>query len=207
ASINLLHASGPWGAFDGTGEFSTQQFVARGKYRGTFEGLQPFLGSSIPAHGSLAGTAGIAVQGNRIVVQGVDLKMRNATLHGIPIDRADITLAVEGNNLHVYSAHAHAAGGDVVAAGTFSVSNPPQPARALSLVVRGLNSAELRGIGLPFSQGTLNATGDLAGGVPIPTFNGGVAIAHGRMQQYEISGAGDVRLAGDTAYLSHMMAS
>lgn len=207
ASVNLLHASGPWGVFDGNGEFSTQTFVARGNYRGTFEGLQPFLGSAIPGHGSLAGTAAIAVEGNRIVVQGVDLKMRGATLHGIPIDNASITLAVEGDNLRVYSAHAHAAGGDVVAAGTFSVATRPQPSHALSLVVRGLNSAQLRGIGLPFSQGTLDASGNLAGGAPIPTFNGGVAIAHGRMQQYEISGAGDVRLAGDTAYLSHMMAS
>ncbi|HEY1977081.1 MAG TPA: translocation/assembly module TamB domain-containing protein [Candidatus Baltobacteraceae bacterium] len=207
ASINLLHASGPWGVFDGAGQFSTQAFVARGNYRGTFEGLQPFLGSSIPGHGSLAGTAAIAVEGNRIVVQGVDLKMRRATLHGIPIDRASITLAVEGNDLQVYSAHARAAGGDVVAAGRFSVGNPPQTSHALSLVVRGLNSAQLRGIGLPFSKGTLDASGDLAGGVPIPTFNGGVAIAHGRMQQYDISGAGDVRLSGDTAYLSRMTAS
>ncbi len=207
ASINLLHASGPWGVFDGSGEFSTQAFVARGHYRGTFEGLQPFLGSSIPGHGSLGGMAAIAVEGNRIVVQGVDLKMQRATLHGIPIDRASITLAVEGNNLHVYSAHAHAAGGDVVAAGTFSVASPPQPSHALSLIVRGLNSAQLRGIGLPFTQGMLDASGDLAGGVPVPTFEGGVAIAHGRMQQYEISGAGDVRLSGDTAYLSRMMAS
>jgi hypothetical protein len=207
ATVNLLHASGPWGVFDGSGAFSTQTFVARGNYRGTFEGLQPFLGSSIPAHGSLAGTAAISIGGNRIVVQGVDLKMHRATLHGIPIDRASITLAVEGNNLRVYSAHAHAAGGDVVAAGTFSVASRPEPSHALSLVVRGLDSAQLRGIGLPFTAGTLNATGNLAGGVPIPTFDGGVAIAHGHMLQYAISGAGDVKLSGQTAYLSRMMAS
>ena len=207
ASINLLHASGPWGAFDGNGEFSTQAFIARGRYRGTFEGLQPFLGSSIPGRGSLAGTAAIAVEGNRIVVQGADLEMHGATLHGIPIDRASITLAVEGNLLRVYSAHAHAAGGDVVAAGSFSVANPPQSSHALSLVVRGLDSAQLRGIGLPFTAGTLNATGDLSGGSPVPSFDGGVAIARGRMQQYAISGAGDVHLSGDTARLSRMTAS
>jgi hypothetical protein len=207
ATVNLLHASGPWGVFDGSGAFSTQAFVARGNYRGTFEGLQPFLGSAIPGHGALGGTAAIAVEGSRIVVQGSDLRMRHATLHGIPIDRASITLAVEGNDLRVYSAHARAAGGDVVAAGTFSAATPAQPSRALSLIVRGLDSAQLRGIGLPFNAGTLSATGDLAGGTPIPSFSGGVAIAHGRMQQYAISGAGDVRLAGDTAYLSRMMAS
>ena len=55
AHIGRLRASGPWGRFDGSGAFSTQAFVATGHYRGTFEGLQPFLGNAIPAHGALSG--------------------------------------------------------------------------------------------------------------------------------------------------------
>jgi hypothetical protein len=207
ATMNLLQASGPWGDFNGVGAFSSRAFVARGSYRGTFEGLQPFLGSAIPGHGSLAGTAAIAVEGDRIVVQGVGLRMRHATLHGIPIDRASITLAVQGPTLRVYSAHAHAAGGDVVAAGTFSVGSDASPARALSLVVKNLQAVQLRGIGLPLDAGRLWAIGDLAAGTPIPRFDGGVSIAHGRMQQYAISGDGDVRLNGDTAHLHRMLAS
>ncbi|MBV8332814.1 MAG: translocation/assembly module TamB domain-containing protein [Candidatus Eremiobacteraeota bacterium] len=207
ATVNLLRASGPWGEFNGQGAFSSEVFVARGSYRGTFEGLQPFLGSAIPGHGALAGTASIAVENNRIVVQGSNLRMHGATLHGIPIDRADITLAVAGNDLRVYAAHATAAGGDVVAAGAFNVSTPPNPSRALSLVVRGLDSSQLQGIGLPFEAGRLWASGNLSGGSPIPTFDGGVAIAGGKMQQYAVSGAGDVRVAGDAAHLSRMMAS
>jgi TamB, inner membrane protein subunit of TAM complex len=207
AAMNFLRASGPWGDFAGVGAFSSQAFVARGSYRGTFEGLQPFLGSAIPGHGSLAGTAAIAVEGDRIVVQGVDLHMRHATLHGIPIDRANITLAVQGPTLRVYSAHAHAAGGDVVAAGTFSVGNPALASHALSLVVKNLQAVQLRGIGLPLDAGRLWASGDLAAGTPVPRFDGGVSILNGRMQQYAISGDGDVRLHGDAAHLDRMLAS
>ncbi len=207
AAMNLLQASGPWGTFNGNGAFSSQAFVARGRYRGTFEGLQPFLGSAIPGHGALAGTAGIAVEGNHIIVQGVDLAMRHATLHGIPIDRASITLSVEGPNLRVYSAHARAAGGDVVAAGTFSSAAPVRNSKALALTVTDLDTVQLHGIGLPFDTGRLWASGDLSPGAPIPTFEGGVAIARGRMQQYAISGDGDVHLEGDAAHLDRMLAS
>jgi hypothetical protein len=207
AAVNLLHAAGPWGTFDGNGAFSSQAFVARGRYRGTFEGLQPFLGSAIPGHGALAGTAGIAVEGNRVIVQGVDLAMRHATLHGIPIDHAGITLSVQGPNLRVYSAHARAAGGDVVAAGTFSSATLASNSKALALTVRDLDAVQLHGIGLPFDAGRLWASGDLSPGAPIPTFEGGVAIARGHMQQYAISGDGDVHLAGDAAHLDRMLAS
>ena len=80
AAVNLLHASGPWGNFDGNGAFSGKAFVARGHYRGTLDGLQPFLGKDIPGHGPVDGTAGIEVVGSRIIVQGQDLQMPGATL-------------------------------------------------------------------------------------------------------------------------------
>lgn len=206
AQINVLHAAGPWGSFDGAGGFSSQAFVARGDYRGTFEGLQPFLTDAIPAHGALAGPAAIAVAGNRIVVQASHLRMRNATLRGVPVDDASITLAVDGDRLHVYSAHARAAGGDVVAAGTFSVAKVPQAnSGSLSLVVRDLNAAQLKGIGLPLDGGRLWASGDLSAGAPIPTFDGGVSLANARMQHYPLAGGGDVHLQGDAAHLSRVV--
>src|SRR5262249_24424964 len=43
AAIDRIAASGPWGSLDGSGEFSTAAFLARGKYRGTLDGLRPFL--------------------------------------------------------------------------------------------------------------------------------------------------------------------
>ena len=45
-------------------------------YRGTFEGLQPLIGNAIAGHGPVAGTVGIGVEPQRIVVQGSNLAMR-----------------------------------------------------------------------------------------------------------------------------------
>ncbi len=203
AAVNVLHASGPWGRFDGNGAFSGQAFVARGHYRGTLDGLQPFLGKDIPGHGPVEGTAGIEVVGSRIIVQGQDLQMPGATLRGVPISRASITLAVDGDTLDVYSAHASAAGGDVVAAGRYSTASHPPPGRpsALSLVATNLDAAQLHGIGLPIGSGRLTASGNLAAGAPLPFYRGGVSIANGVMQHYPISGNGEVDLAGDGVHL------
>ncbi|MBV8530518.1 MAG: hypothetical protein JO104_04315, partial [Candidatus Eremiobacteraeota bacterium] len=210
AAINRLEATGPWGEFDGHGGFSSQRFVAYGRYRGTFEGLQPFLGSAITGHGSLAGTVGIGVDPQRIVVQGSGLTMRGATLHGVPIDRANLTLAIEGSRLRIYSADARAAGGEVVAAGTFSLrpsATPRANAGALYLVTKRLEAAQLRGIGLPLEAGTLSAAGNLGAGSPIPSFTGGVAIDNGRLANFAIKGNGDVRLAGDAVSLHRIVAA
>lgn len=207
AAINVLHASGPWGQFNGSGAFSSQAFVARGNYSGTFEGLQPFLGSAIPGRGALSGTAAIALQGKTILVQGQHLAMRGATLHGVPIDDADITLGIDGDRLRVYSAHARAADGDVVAAGTFALAPGVQKAGALSLLAKHLDAAQLRGIGLPIDRGRLSASGDLAAGAPIPSFDGGVTMASARVAGYALSGGGDVYLAGDAAHLRRFVGS
>ncbi|MEO6834404.1 MAG: translocation/assembly module TamB domain-containing protein [Candidatus Tumulicola sp.] len=209
AQIGLLHASGPWGQFDGNGAFSSQAFVASGNYRGTFEGLQPFLGSAIPGHGPVSGRTSIAVQPNRIVVQGSNLAMPGASLRGVPISDASITIGVEGDRLRVYSAHARAAGGDVVAAGTFALSGAAvaSKAGALSLVANHLDAAQLRGLGLPLDAGRLWASGDLAAGAPLPSFDGGVTVANGRVAHYAISGGGEVKLSGNTATLHRVIGS
>lgn len=207
AAVNRLSATGPWGAFSGRGAFSSQRFVAYGKYRGTFEGLHPFLGDAIAGHGALAGTVGIGIEPQRIVVQGSDLAMRGATLHGIPIDRADLTLAVEGSRLRVYSAQARAAGGELVAAGTFALSPSAERTgpNAVALVTNRLVAAQLRGIGLPLDAGTLTAAGTLGAGAPIPTFKGSVAIDDGRMGHFAVTGNGDVRIAGNAVALDRVL--
>lgn len=208
APINLLHATGPWGVFDGRGGFSTQRFVAIGNYRGTFEGLAPFLGSAINGRGPLSGKVAIAVEQRRIVVVGSNLSMPGATLRGVPVDRASMTLAVEGNRLRIYSAHAHAAGGDVVAAGTFALSSSATALAhggALSLVANRLQTSQLHGIGLPLEGGTISASGNLRAGSPIPTFQGVVAVNDSHIAQFALRGDGDVDLSGDAVRLGRMV--
>jgi len=208
APINRLRASGPWGTFRGRGEFSTQRFVAYGDYHGSFEGLAPFLGSAITGHGRLGGTVAIAVEPKRVVVVGSNLSMPGATLRGVPIDRASLTLAVEGDRLRIYSAHASAAGGDVVAAGTLSLSPQRMGAsssNALALVAERLSSSQLRGIGLPLEGGTIYASGELRAGATLPAFAGGVTINNSRIAQFPIAGEADVDLSGDAVALTRMV--
>lgn len=207
AAINSLQATGPWGTFAGTGSFSPQQFVALGRYAGTFEGLQPFLGSAITGHGRIAGSVGIAVAGPRIVVQGSNLEMHNATLRSVPIERASLTLAIEKDRLQIYSANARAAGGRIVAAGSFSLAPPSRAAGgpAVALIADRLHAEQLRGIGLPLTAGSLYATGNLAAGSPTPTFDGGVVVDSGRIANFGLAGAGEVHLAGDAVALRRML--
>ena len=209
AAVNLLRAAGPWGTFQGHGGFSAQRFVAFGAYRGTFEGLQPLIGNTIEGRGKIAGTVGIGIEPQRILVQGSNLAMQGATLRGVPVDHASLTLGIEGSRLRIYSAVAHAAGGDVVAAGTFALT--PRAAstgrNALALVARRLVAAQLHGIGLPLDNGTLSAAGELAAGTPIPTFVGGVAVDRSRIAHFAITGNGDVRVAGDAISLRRILGS
>ncbi len=196
AAMNRLHATGPWGAFDGAGNFTGQRFVAYGNYRGTFEGLQPWLGSAIPGHGRVGGTVAVAVEPNRILVQGSRLRMQGATLRGVPIEGASLTLSVEGSSVRLYSADAHAAGGRIVAAGTLD---------NLALVANRLRAEQLRSIGLPLTAGTLSATGTLRTGAPLPRFDGGVTIDGGKVANFSLTGNGSVRLAGDAVSLGHVV--
>jgi hypothetical protein len=205
AAINLLDAAGPWGTFAGHGGFSSQRFVAYGKYRGTFEGLQPLIGNAVAGRGHIAGTVGVGIEPQRIIVQGSNLAMAGATLHGIPVDRASITLAIEGSRLRVYSGVARAAGGDVVAAGTFALNPAAGNGSGIALVAKQLTAAQLRGIGLPLETGTLSAAGRLAAGDPIPTFDGSVAIDRGTIAHFPVSGNGDIRVAGNSVALRRIL--
>ena len=141
----------------GRGEFSSQRFVAIGDYRGSFEGLAPLLGSAVEGHGKLRGNVAIAVEPQRIVVVGSNLSMPGATLRGVPVDRASLTLAVEGDRLRIYSAHAQTAGGDLVAAGTYWLRPRARAHESgrISLVADRLSTSQLHGIGLPLVGGTL----------------------------------------------------
>ncbi|MBV9233975.1 MAG: translocation/assembly module TamB domain-containing protein [Candidatus Eremiobacteraeota bacterium] len=205
-ATKAVRAAGPWGEFGGNGEFSSRGFAAYGAYRGTLEGLQPYLGAAVAGHGPLHGTVGIAIEPHRIVVSGVNLSMDGATLRGIPVTRADLTLAVEGSVLRLFSARAHAAGGDVVAAGSLALADARgRSPQRLGLVAARLQTSQLRGIGLPLSGGTLDATGALAAGAPLPRFDGAVSIERSHLDRFTLSGNGAVSLAGDAVSLTHTL--
>jgi hypothetical protein len=203
SAIDPLYAEGPWGNITGIGRFSFGGIAVRGTYHGTLEGLRPFM-QDIPAQGTIDGIASLAVANNVISVQAQNLRLRNASLNHIPLTQFSGTLAVRGPLLQIYSAHAHAAGGDVVLAGTYGTP-AERRADAISLVASGLDGPELRGLGLPLDAGAVNAEGTLAQGAPLPSFDGGVALTNGRVMKYSVAGSGDVTLRGNGARLDNVL--
>ncbi len=196
AAISPVVASGPWGSIDGSGALSTDALAVRGYYRGTLAGLRPYLADA-PASGTLDGTAALAIAPGRITVQADDLHLHDANVRGIPLASVRGTLALENGVVHVLSAHARAAGGDVVAAGSY--------AHGIALVATGLAGARLHGLGVPLDSGRVDASGIVANGAPLPRFDGGVAVANGRVQQSTVSGSGTISIRGDGAHLSHVV--
>ncbi|MBV8637374.1 MAG: translocation/assembly module TamB domain-containing protein [Candidatus Eremiobacteraeota bacterium] len=196
AAIEPLNARGSWGTIDGDGALSLSALAVKGMYHGTLEGLRPFL-QDPSATGTVDGPAAIAIAGGRITVQADGLTLRNAKVHGLPLEAMRGTLAVDNGALTVLSAHAQIAGGDVVAAGRFD--------RGITLVASRTRGSDLRGLGLPLEAGYVSATGSLKQGPKIPSFTGGVAIAQGRMQQFDIDGTALIALHDDTVHLDHVV--
>ncbi|MEO9170381.1 MAG: hypothetical protein ABI282_05875, partial [Candidatus Baltobacteraceae bacterium] len=193
AMIEPARATGPWGTIAGRGEFDNDVLVVRGEYRGELRGLRPFLGN-VSAGGTIAGPLALAVAPGRITVQGDNLELRNANIRGIPLSRVSGTIALAGGVLHVYSARAKLAGGEAVAAGTYDTQR--RGANALSIVASGLQAAGLHAIGIPLDAGRVDADGRFSAQAPLPQFDGGVAVADGRVQHYRVAGSGIVHLGG-----------
>jgi autotransporter translocation and assembly factor TamB len=196
AAASPVSAAGPWGTFDGGGAVSLHGIAMRGSYHGTLQGLEPFL-SGVPARGSIDGTAAIAVTPGGLVIQGDNLALGNASIHGLPLSRATGTLTIRDGHLRVYSALGTVAGGAVVAAGPYD--------SGIALVAHNVDGAQLRSIGLPLDAGTVSAAGRLGEGAPLPTFNGGVTIASGRVQAYRVDGSALVALHARGARLDHVV--
>ncbi len=196
AAIQPLHARGPWGTIDGSGALSLASIAVQGMYHGTLQALRPYL-QDPTATGTVDGPAAIAIAGRRIIVQADGLTLRNATIHGLPLEAVRGTLSIDNGALNVLSAHARIAGGDVVAAGRFD--------RGITLVASRAHGSALRGLGLPLDAGFVSATGTLMQGARIPSFSGGVAIAHGKMQQFGIDGTALIALHNDAVHLDHVI--
>jgi hypothetical protein len=196
AAIDPIVARGPWGTLSGTGALSLNTIAVHGSYRGTLQGLRPFM-NELPASGDVAGTASLAIAPQGIIVQADNVQLRNANVRGIPIESVSGTLAIRGGKLRVESARAQVAGGTVVAAGAY--------ADGISLIATRLDGAHLRTLGVPLEGGAVDADGTLAAGSPLPTFNGGVVLAGGHVQRFAVAGSGLVAIHGNGARLDHVV--
>lgn len=196
SSIDDVRAYGPWGMIAGAGSFSTSALLVRGHYRGTLDGLQPYLAGT-PAHGGVEGPAALAITTHGVTVQADNVALHDATVRGIPVTSASGTIVSRNGGLDVYSARATVGGGDLVAAGNY--------ARAIALVATGVGASGLHGIGIPLDAGTVAAYGSIAPGAPLPAFDGTVSVANGRVQHVTVAGTGNVHLAHTSANVDHVV--
>jgi hypothetical protein len=204
--ISTVHADGPWGSFDGTGTFAPNLIAARGNYEGTLQGLHMFLGN-FPAKGAISGPMGIAIAQGRIYVQAQNAQLNHATIHDIPISAVSGTMSFDNGVLRVYSAQARAAGGTVVAAGTFATSPQSRPTR-MALATTQLDAAALHGFGVPISAGRLRAVGAVAPGGAIPNVDAGVVLTGGRAAGYgPFTASSEVTIANDALNVTDTIAS
>ncbi len=206
AEISSVRAAGPWGTFAGRGSFAPSALIARGTYNGTLQGLRQFLGN-IPAQGSISGQMGIAIAQGRIYVQAQNAQLRNATIRGIPVQSVSGTMAYERGVLRVYSAQAHAAGGDVVAAGSFDTSSMNTPTR-LAIATTQLDAGMLKDLGVLISRGSLVAFGAILPGQGIPGIDAGVVLRNGAAAGYgPFSASAEIGIANDTLQVRNGLAA
>ncbi|HEV2261164.1 MAG TPA: translocation/assembly module TamB domain-containing protein [Candidatus Rubrimentiphilum sp.] len=197
ADISAIRADGPWGRFSGNGSFAPSAIVARGAFSGTLQGLRPFLGN-FPAQGSVNGPMGIAIAQGRIYVQAQNAQLQNATIRGIPVVSITGTMEYDNNVLRVYSAQANAAGGSVVAAGSFATA-PTNARTRMALATTQLDARTLNGFGVPISGGSLIAFGAIMPGTGIPGIDAGVVLTNGTAAGYgPFSASAEIGLANDS---------
>ena len=199
---------GRLGRFAGHGRFSSQQFAAYGAYRGTFEGLRPLIGDTLEGRGPIAGTVGIAIAPPRIVVQGSHLAMRGASLRGVPIDDASMTLAISGDR--VARLLRRRANGGRRSRRSRHVRGRPGGREFADECARARRQriacvASSTGIGLPLDGGTLSATGTSRPARRFRRLPGGVVVAQSRFDRFTMTGNGDVRLAGTAVALQRIL--
>ncbi len=176
--LGEVDATGPWGHIAGSGAVAIPgAFLLGGRFDGTLQGLRRFTGD-IGASGQASGPFTIAVDGPRIVVQTNGVRLRDASVHGVPLDAFDGTLAVDGGTIGVYGAQARIAGGDVVAARTNT--------GAIAVAAAGLPASELAGAGFPLRGGALSLVGTAAIAGGAPAFDGGVALSGGSFGGHRI---------------------
>ena len=187
AAIDPIVASGPWGSLSGSGALSLNTIAVHGTYRGTLQGLRPFM-NELPASGDVAGTASLAIGSQGIIVQADNVQLRNANVRGIPIESASGTLAIRGGMLRVESARAQVAGGTVVAAGAYN--------GGISLIATRLDGAHLRSLGVPLESGAVDADGTLGAGSPLPRSMAAWCLPAGMCSDWRLPEAASWRCTG-----------
>ncbi|HEX3551456.1 MAG TPA: hypothetical protein VHT53_13815, partial [Candidatus Elarobacter sp.] len=189
--VRALAVHGPLGELRGDGAYATSDGVLalRGRVRTTFARLGGLL-RGVRARGSLDAGIGVIASRGSTLVQITDARFRDARIAGVPIRHADATVALRGSAVDVSAARLDAAGGTVVAGGSFGNGG------TLQLSASGVDAAALRGAGVPLAAGRIAAVATVSGTQRDPRAQAGVALTGARYGGAPLSAAASTRYAG-----------
>ena len=183
-------ASGPWGAFSGTGAYVGPALALDGVYHGSFGQLRTFTGE-IGGIGPVNGPVAMLIGPTDSIVQARGALTPGAIVRGIPVDALSGTVAVSGKRIRVYAATGSVASGTLVAAGDLDPSGP------LGVSLAGAQARRLRAVVPLGGGGDVAAIGIFGVRGHASRFDGGLALGSGAtFDRLPLVANGDVTLAG-----------
>ena len=186
--LGAIAASGPWGAFSGSGAYRGDTLALQGNYRGGFAQLRTFTGD-LGGRGPVDGPVALLISPDRTVVQARGDGSPGATVHGVPVDQLRGTLAVVHQTVRVYAATARVANGTFAAAGTADAQ------RGIGVSLAGAEGGRLHAIA-PLGGGEVAAIGDVHSNARTTRFDGGIAVADSSLDRLPLQASGDLSLEG-----------
>ncbi len=172
-AVRGLTVRGPLADVEADGAYANGLFALQGRVRSSFERLAPLL-RGLPARGGIDAPVRILADGRRTTLQIADARFSGASVHGVPLGGVSATVALRGSAIDVQAARLDAAGGHVVAGGSFGNGG------TLRLSAGGIDGGALRGAGLPLASGRLAAIATVGGTPANPRARAGVTLSGGR---------------------------
>jgi hypothetical protein len=182
-----IDARGEFGHFVGRGALRAPGFAFDGNLDGTFEGMRRWTGD-LGAFGKIRGPIAVISDGTRTLVQTPGVNLKDARIHGVPLQHIAGTFAVEPTRIVVYAADADVAGGRAVARGN-SIDG-------IRLATSRIDAARLRGAGAPFQRGEIVGIGALrlSASESQPSFTASIALQDGAIRGQRIDGSANITL-------------
>jgi autotransporter translocation and assembly factor TamB len=175
-ALTGVRVHGPLGDLrGGEGAYATGTalFAMRGRIVSSFDRLAPLL-RGVRAHGGIDAPVRVVASNGNTVLQIADARFADARIQGVPLRGAAATVALRGKAIDVSAARLDAAGGSVVAGGSFGNGG------SVRVSASGINASALRGAGVPLGAGRLAAVATVSGTQRDPRARAGVALSDAR---------------------------
>jgi autotransporter translocation and assembly factor TamB len=174
-AVTGVRVHGPLGDLHGEGAYATASsvFAMRGRIVSSFDRLAPLL-RGVRAHGGIDAPVSVVASKGNTVLQIADARFADARVQGVPLRGAAATIAMRGSAIDVSAARLDAAGGSVVANGSFGNGG------SMRVSASGIDASALRGAGVPLRGGRLAAVGTVSGTQRDPRAQAGLALSGAR---------------------------